>query len=157
MKTACEQCPWRRSNQGKPSPGGFFRKSNLRRLWNQIRGASPDSAGGRQSCHLTDPSHPDHIAAGAKPGAKPRECPGSLIVVIRELRKLSNEQSVVTPESMTAYLGRRKLGLTKRGMRYWVVERIGMPLPPPFGDGPLPGDLAIDDPEIGLPLAMEEG
>ena len=76
MKTACDQCPWRRSNHGKPTRGGFFRKDNLRRLWGQLRGASPDSMGGRQSCHLTDPSHPDHIEAGAKPDAKPRECPG---------------------------------------------------------------------------------
>lgn len=157
MKTACEQCPWRRSNQGKPSRGGFFRKDNLRRLWNQIRGASSGSDGGRQSCHLTDPSHLDHIEAGAKPGAKPRECPGSLIVVTRELKKLSDEHGVVTPESVDAYLARRKNGITKRGMRYWLIQRIHMALPPPFGDGPIPGDLAIDDPEIGLPTGLEDG
>ena len=79
--TPCEQCPWRTANHGKRHPGGFYRKDNLRRLWNQIR------KGGIQSCHPTDPTHEDHRQyAGAKPGAKPLECIGSVILVLREMR-----------------------------------------------------------------------
>ena len=33
----CSDCPWRIANHGRRHPGGFFRKDNLRRLWNQIR------------------------------------------------------------------------------------------------------------------------
>ena len=81
----CPGCPWRRRNHGKPTPGGFYRKDNLRRLWNQIRKGQ-----GIQSCHLTDPGHPDHVAAGAAPTAQPRECAGSIALVHRETRKIQD-------------------------------------------------------------------
>ncbi|MCY4121361.1 MAG: hypothetical protein OXG72_10630 [Acidobacteria bacterium] len=80
--TPCEQCPWRVANHGKRHPGGFYRKDNLRRLWNQIRKGSR-----LQSCHPTDAGHEDHRKyAGAKPGAKPLECIGSVILILREMR-----------------------------------------------------------------------
>ena len=91
----CAQCPWRRSNQGKKHAFGFYTKANLRRLWNQVRGG-----GNAQSCHLTDPSHPDHIAVGAKADSEARECPGSVIVVKREIAKMANKDRVIDSEGL---------------------------------------------------------
>jgi D-serine deaminase-like pyridoxal phosphate-dependent protein len=58
----------------KPHRFGFYTKANLRRLWRQIRGADPLGCTA-QSCHLTDPQHPHHIAVGAKAGATAQETP----------------------------------------------------------------------------------
>lgn len=149
----CAQCPWRLANQGKPHPFGFYTKANLRRLWNQVRGG-----GQPQSCHLTDPSHPGHIAAGAKPTAKAQECPGSVIVVTRELKLLAEFGGGVagTKEGLARYLKERRKGLKKTGLLYWVVQRVQFGKAPFFnGDGPLP-DIA-DDPEIGLPEEYANG
>ena len=72
----CPRCPWRIANHGKRTPGGFYTKKNLQRLWSQVRrGLKP------QSCHMTDPSHPDHVAAGAPLSAQVHECPGSVALV----------------------------------------------------------------------------
>lgn len=147
----CVQCPWRLANQGKASPGAFYTKANLRRLWNEVRGG-----GAAQSCHLTDPRHPDHIAAGAKPGAKAQECPGSVILVLRELRELAGADGVISgePATVKAYHARRKYGLKKTGILYWAVQRIQMAKVKFFNaDGPLP-EVDVHDPEIGLPEAL---
>jgi len=138
----CANCPWRIANHGKRTPWGFYTKTNLRRLWNQIR------RGGAQSCHPTDPNHPDHIAAGAKPGATPKECPGSVILIFREFAKMANDKGVIEPESCSAYLRDHKDGLTKSGIAYWAVSRLA------FGGvrfvgGPKLPDVDVDDPEIG--------
>ena len=107
----CEQCPWRIANHGRRHPGGFYRKDNLRRLWNQIR------KGGRlQSCHPTDPGHADHRTyAGAKPGAKPLECIGSVILILREMRYADTLDGDTTagelsPPTSTATWRRRDSG-----------------------------------------------
>lgn len=152
MNKPCEHCPWRLKNQGKRSPWGFYTKPNLRRLWNQIRGG-----GAEQSCHPTDPGHPDHVAAGAKPGTTPRECPGSVILVLREVRAMANEHHTVTPESMEAYFQIRKKGLKKPwGVTYWLISRIQLGGVSHFGGPKLP-EVDIDDPEIGLPAELAEG
>lgn len=151
LKRACEQCPWRLSNHGKRHSGSFYTKANLKRLWNQIRrGGKP------QSCHLTDPSHPDHIAAGCKPGAETRECPGSVIVVTREIKRMADENNVVGEGAVKRYLvDRPRHGLTKTGLRYWLIERIQFGGVKFFG-GPKFPDVE-DDPEIGLPVELREG
>ena len=60
-RTPCDQCAWRVANHGKRHPGGFYRKDNLRRLWNQIR------KGGRlQSCHPTDRDTPTTASTPAR-------------------------------------------------------------------------------------------
>jgi hypothetical protein len=148
----CAQCPWRLANQGTRHPHGFYTKSNLKRLWNQVRGG-----GQPQSCHLTDPSHPDHIAAGAKPNAKPQECPGSVILIRREIRLMANAEGVVGgKEELAHYFKARKRGLTKRGALYWIVQRIQMGNVPMMNeDGPLPN--VEDLPEIGLPEDLRIG
>ncbi|MCI0526393.1 MAG: hypothetical protein L0Y56_02925 [Nitrospira sp.] len=147
--TPCEQCPWRLTNHGKKHKFGFYTKANLRRLWKQIRGG-----GGVQSCHLTDPSHPDHIAVGAKEGAQAQECPGSVIVVLKEVKKMA-VAGVVTGDGTKRYLKTRKRGLTKAGILYWVVSRIQLG-GTPFLGGPKMPDV-LDDPEIGLPEYLREG
>jgi hypothetical protein len=148
LSRPCAQCPWRLSNQGRPHPFGFYTKANLKRLWNQVRG------GGRpQSCHLTDPSHPDHVAAGAKPNAVAQECPGSIVVVMREIKHLEafGNGIVGTKEGIARYLKERKKGLKKTGLLYWIVQRIQFGKVPMFNaDGPLP-EVDVDDVEIGLP------
>lgn len=147
----CAQCPWRKANQGKKHRHGFYTKANLRRLWNEIRGG-----GGVQSCHLTDPSHPDHIDAGAKPDAKAQECPGSVILVLREVRKMANPQGVIDTPGVERYLATRKQGLKKNGVLYWCISRIQMG-GVPFVGGPKMPVVNEDDPEIGLPPELEHG
>ena len=149
--TPCAQCPWRLSNQGKPHKFGFYTKGNLRRLWNQIRG------GGReQGCHLTDPSHPDHVAVGAKPGAKAQECPGSVIVVLREAKKMANADGRIEPEGVERYMATRRNGLKKNGIAYWLISRIQLGGVPIVGGPKLP-EVDVDDTEIGLPASLAEG
>lgn len=145
----CAQCPWRRANQGKRHAFSFYTKANLRRLWNQVRGG-----GAAQSCHLTDPTHPDHIAAGCKPISEARECPGSVIVVLREVGKMANAEKVIEDGGIARYLRERKKGLTKRGILYWVVQRIQMAGVPFLGGVKLP-EVDVDDEEIGLPPELE--
>lgn len=145
----CASCPWRTENQGKRSPGGFYTAANLRRLWNGIR------RGGAMSCHLTDPSHPDHIAAGCKPDAEVRECAGSVVIVIRELKAAAPDLHL-TPESFRAYLQRRKKGLTRDGFAFWAVQRILFAGKPIVGGEPLP-PVDENEPAIALPPALAEG
>jgi hypothetical protein len=113
-------------------------------LWGQIR-----RGGSAQSCHLTDPSHPDHIEAGAPKNGKAKECPGSVVLVMREFDQLSNDENHVDVESIDRYHANRKTGLTKKGILYWLVNRYQLGKTP-LGQGALPEVDACDE-EIGLP------
>lgn len=147
MQKPCKQCPWRTENQGKASPGGFYTKQNLTRLWSQIR-----KGGHAQSCHLSDPSHPDHLAAGCKPDSQPQECPGSVMLVKRELavmQALSTDGETIDDAGVKTYLKQRRGGLTKLGVLYWLVDRIMFGGQPFIGGKKLPE--VSDDPAIGLP------
>lgn len=140
----CEHCPWRVANHGKRTPWGFYTKANLRRLWNQIR-----RGGQGQSCHPTDPSHPDHVAAGAKPGSEPRECPGAVILVYREFEKL---QAVAAGQPIEArhcdeYRKQNPQGLTKSGLLYWLIKRYQFGGVPFIGGAKLP---EVDRAEPGI-------
>ena len=109
-----------------------------------------------QSCHLTDPSHPDHVAVGAKESAKALECPGSVIVVLREIGTMANAEGVIDGSTFPAYFKRRKKhGLTKTGILYWCVSRMQMG-GVPFLGGPKMIEVE-DDPAVGLPENMEKG
>lgn len=149
-KTACEQCPWRTANQGKKHKFGFYTKANLRRLWNGLR------TGNAQSCHMTDPSHPEHIAVGAKPDSKAQECPGSVILIHREIARLAGEEKCVDGPALDRYLKTRKKGLTNEGILFWIVQRIQMAGVPFMGGAKLP-DVREDDPEVSLPECLKEG
>jgi hypothetical protein len=139
-KTACDQCPWRASNQGKRNSFGFYTKANLTRLWNGLRN------GNSQSCHMTDPSHQDHIAAGAKPGSTARECPGSIILITREIEAIAGEKKCIDNEAIDRYRETRRKGLTANGILYWIVQRIQMAGVPFIGGEKLPD--VKDDPEV---------
>lgn len=147
----CPQCPWRKVNQGKRHFGGFYSKANITRLWNQIR-----KGGAPQGCHLTDPSHPDHVRAGCPADAQARECPGSVILIRREIRDIAQmgaEKNYIDDQAIDAYLKKRKTGLTNKGILYWLILRYqfgGTPL----GDRPLP-DVNEDDVDIDLPAYLK--
>lgn len=150
-KTPCPQCPWRISNHGKRHPNGFFTKKNLTRLWKQLRrGGKP------QSCHLTDPSHPDHVTAGAPANATAQECPGSVILILREIQRLAGDNGEVSPLTVDAYLRSRRRGLTRSGILYWIVQRIQFAGVPLIGGTPLP---SVDhaDATVDLPEHLKEG
>lgn len=154
LEGVCIQCPWRLANQGARHPSGFYTKKNLIRLWNQIRGG-----GWPQSCHLTDPNHPDHVKAGCKPDATPRECPGSVVIVVRELLKLRgpDPEHAIEPEDCDRYLkDRRRHGLKRSGLLYWLLERVKFGGIPFFGGSKVP-NVNLDDPAIGLPTYLREG
>ena len=151
VSTPCTQCPWRLSNQGKKSKWGFYTKKNILRLWNEIRGG-----GGIQSCHMTDPCHEDHLAAGCKAGAKTRECAGSVIVILRELDLLKRpDRQPIEPEDADRYLATRKKGFTKMGLLYYLISRMSMGGVPFLGGPKLPS-VNVDDEEIGLPNYLRE-
>ena len=133
----CQDCPWRTANHGRRHPGGFFRKDNLRRLWNQIR-----KGGGMQTCHPTDPSHPDHRKyAGAKEGSATAECIGSVVLITRELRhaaKLGGQETLLEIKGTEQYLkeSKKRRGLTRAGLLWAAAVRK---IPAPFGAGiPMP-------------------
>lgn len=150
ISSPCDQCPWRTANHGKRTPWGFYTKSNLTRLWNQIRsGINP------QGCHPTDPGHPDHVAAGAKPGSTPRECAGSVILIMREMRRMADADGVLKDEGIKSYLKCRRKGITKSGVLYWVISRFHLGGVPFVGGRKLP-DVNVDDPTVGLPAYLEE-
>ena len=113
----CEQCPWRRSNHGKRHKDGFYTKKNLRRLWAEIK-----SGGGAQTCHLTDPSHPMHVAAGAPLTATPHECAGSLALVSREIEKLEALIAEGHEDAYKVYRKQNPRGLTQEGFFYWIIR-----------------------------------
>ena len=143
----CAQCPWRASNHGRRTPGGFYAKRNLQRLWNQIR-----RGGGIQTCHLTDQSHPDHVAAGAREDRDEKhECMGSVVMVVRELEVLKDSApgDVIQPEHVEAYLkvSPKRKGLTKTGLMYYILARQHEP---PVGEGvlPMPPRALLESDEI---------
>jgi hypothetical protein len=141
----CNQCPWRISNQGKRHFGGFYTKKNLTRLWNQVR-----KGGAPQSCHMTDPGHPDHVQAGCKEGSEPKECLGSVLLVLREIERAANDKRAVTAESLQLYRVNRKKGLTTSGLHYWLISRMQLGGVPLLGGPKLPDveeDEGVDLPD----------
>lgn len=154
INNPCPQCPWRTANQGKKHFASFYSKKNLTRLWNQIR-----RGGGEQSCHLTDPSHPAHIRAGASKDAVVKECPGSVILVMREMDTMASmsadpSQRRIDDQAVMTYLRERKGGLTKSGILYWCYQRLHLSGVPRIGGPKLP-EVNIDDTDIGLPTYLK--
>ena len=96
-----------------------------------------------QSCHPTDPSHPDHQKfAGAKSDAKIQECQGSIILILRELQRASkisghgSKEGVIDGPGIDAYLKIHRRGLKRNGFFYYLLVR---PTARPVGEGrPLP-------------------
>lgn len=146
----CTACPWRTANHLKRHKYGFYTKANLTRLWHGIRRGDP------QSCHPTDPGHPDHVACGAKPGSVAQECAGSVILVMREMRKIAahGDGQTLGDKEVIYYRRERKKGLTTSGILYWIVQRLGMAGVPFLGGKALPKVDEADD-RISLPTFLE--
>lgn len=146
----CAACPWRRSNQGKPHPHGWYSKRNLRRLWTGLRtGEAPG-----MTCHPTDSNLlvPDGYRE-ARPDAETVECSGALLLVQRELRIV--ERMVLAEEigGTREYLRTRRRGLTRAGLMWWIGSRYQF-AGTPLGGAPMPG--IPEDPDVGYDDAVPE-
>ncbi len=132
---ACKECPWRKSNQGKRTKGGFYTKANLRRLWAGLRtGEAPG-----MTCHGADPRGK---AIDAEPvedlgGESKVECAGALLLVQRELRKIEADPS--------SYPFRLRTALARRGAWWWGIGRCAM-ADTPMGGPSMP--VVEEDPDI---------
>ena len=113
MTKPCSNCPWRKSNQGKPHPHGWYSVKNLRRLWSGLR----TSRAPGMTCHPTDPNNDVPEGCRAAPeGSEAKECAGALLLVQRELGMLEKD--------LKGYLKTRgRRGLTKEGVAWWGISR----------------------------------
>lgn len=109
--TPCGTCPWRTKLHGTKHPAGWYKASNLRRLWNGIRtGKAPGMV-----CHSTDSRSAEYGSTKAIPGTiEPRECAGVLILVQRHLDDLGQN-------TMLFYrLKWGRMGMTTVALRRWA-------------------------------------
>jgi len=108
---------------------------------------------------MTDPGHPDHVKAGCPEDAQMRECPGSIILVLRELSAMASmgarpDERRIDDQAVTTYLRTRKGGLTKSGILWWALQRMqlgGTPL-----GGPKLTEVNEDDSDIDLPEYLKQ-
>lgn len=134
LPKACAHCPWRVSNQGKPTADGFYTKANLRRLWSGLR------SGEAMTCHPTDPRmNAFESAPRVSLSATTHECAGSMILVQRELVRVQDA------EDWKTYRGRPGPRLTMGGAAEHVARMI-------FGGTPMGGAkvprLDLNDAEV---------
>lgn len=140
---ACQACPWRLENQGKPHPDGWYRPANLRRLWQGMR------RGADMSCHPTDPTNPvsvDAQAVGYRPApghSKVRECVGAHVVKQREFMRWHDDYG----GNISAYRKAHPNGLMRTGLLA-LAERYVFGGVPMIGGRPLPKPN-LNDPDIG--------
>lgn len=136
---ACDACPWRQSNQGKRTSGGWYTKANLRRLWNGLK--TGDAPG--MTCHPTDPDNPpSDEGKQAKPGAETHECYGALLLIAREVRLATELCETHQGDAFKEYRKLRPKGLNKWGMAHWIMRWAA---PTPFTGGVLPTEITEDD------------
>jgi hypothetical protein len=143
MSRACAQCPWRKSNQGKSHPDGWYTKKNLQRLWAGMRtGEAPG-----MTCHPTDPNNPTPKGWKDVPKeAETKECAGALLLVTRELKLLEKD--------VDGYRKMKRKGLNKFGLHFWAMVRCHF-AGTPVGGPPIP--VIDEDPDIYYePLALKE-
>lgn len=140
----CLHCPWLTSNHGKRHPDGWYTKTKRRFLWAMLRRGEEI-----MSCHPTDPANPvsdKARAAGyrpAPPGTTPRLCIGAIVLVQRELYRISTEYDRVP----SSYIAANPRGLTRNGIAAWAF-RIGL------GGTPLSGPR-IPRPDLNAPVSVE--
>ncbi len=124
----CDTCPWRVANHGKPHKAGWYKLSNLKRLWSGLRtGRAPGMI-----CHSTDPANVEYGGeAKIKPGIE-NECAGALFLLIQN----ANAFSAGLPQPIQP-------PLTKRCMRSLLERHL-------FGGG-----LSVEPPrspdDVGVP------
>ena len=111
----CSACPWRRENQGKRHPGGWYSLKNLKRLWSGLR------RGVAMSCHPTDPRNP--VPEGMPTpnvGDATHECTGALILQQRELMLAQENFHSDTRE----YRKARPFGMPRAGFAQLVARAL---------------------------------
>lgn len=125
MATPCKTCPFLIENQDRKHASGWYKKSNLKRLWNGLRRG--DAFG--MICHSTDPNAIDYGGEKSIAAGHERECVGANTLIQVELNHLA------AASSLRDYRHRHPRGLTRSGAIHWV-ERIC------FKEG----DMEIGDP-----------
>lgn len=148
---ACNACPWRRSNQGKRTSGGWYSRANLQRLWNGLRTSKAPG----MTCHPTDPRNPpSDSGVQAKPEAETQECYGALLLIAREVSLGSALADKHGKDAFKLYRFARPKGLTRAGMSHWVL-RFAFNAPQLTGLAALPTvfteDSDIQHPEFDAP------
>ena len=80
--------------------------------------------------------------AGAPEQAQPRECAGSIILIRREIEKMrllaGARDAKITAEALSDYFQENPRGISKRGMTYWLIERLHLGGVPMLGGPVLP-------------------
>jgi len=118
--SVCASCPWLKQNHGQPHPAGWYKLSNLKRLWNGLRtGKAPGMV-----CHSTDPESADYGSTKKVPETvKPRECAGAIILCIRQCNEAGKD--------IAAYKQRHQYPMNKAGFATWVGRSFDFfnPLP----------------------------
>ena len=151
-KVACDDCPWRRSNAGRKTKGGWYTKKNIRRLWAGLR--SGDAPG--MTCHPTDADHDTEDGSQAVPdGTQAKECYGSLLLVGREMNSFSGLcETAAAGQGFKLYKSLRPKGLTRYGLMHWTERFMlghtifggNIPLPRTFDE-----DADIQHPDFDAP------
>lgn len=138
---ACAHCPWRLANQAKvghADPHKFYSKSNLARLWKQLRN------GELMTCHPTDPRMGEfEHAPKVKPDGTTHECTGALILQQRELMRY---QEATDPGGTGSYPTRAPW-MSRRGLLR-IAERAM------FGHTFLDREMSrpnLNDADVGYP------
>jgi hypothetical protein len=129
----CATCPWLKGNQGQPHPAGWYRLSNLKRLWDGLRtGKAPGMI-----CHATDAEGVDYGSTKAIPATvQRRECAGALILRIRH----ANEAGAC--HDLKEYQARHRYPMTRGGLLTIVNRSLD-----PFNHIP----PVTDNAEVQLP------
>ncbi len=114
MNNPCATCPWLTENHGKRHPAGWYRASNLRRLWNGLRsGRAPGMI-----CHSTDPRNTDYGGSQPVSPGHERECIGATTLIQRELTILEQYKD------FRDYRQDRPMGFTRTGLGVWIEKII---------------------------------
>lgn len=75
---------------------------------------------------------------------------------MREIKSMADENNVIGEGAVPRYLkARKKHGMTKTGLYYWLIERIKFGGVSYFGGPGVPH--VEEDPDIGLPEQLREG
>lgn len=153
----CAACPWLLANHGRRHPDGWYRATNLRRLWAGLRtGEAPG-----MSCHPTDPDNPVPEGwRGVPVGTVTRECAGAQTLVQRELRlfeRLADQLGIDAP-ILRIYRALRPRGLTRAGLAHWVHGQMlaGTPFGPPNAMTAQPLDHPVGIDHDGLPWPVTD-
>lgn len=132
----CATCPWRKQLQGTKHPAGWYKLTNIKRLWNGIRtGNAPGMV-----CHSSDPGSIEYGSTKVIPeNVEKRECAGALQLIYHELHVVQDYTD------LKEYRKRRVAPFTKAAIAHWFSRTI-------FGKPP--AIVTCDD--VGLPWNQDK-